>query len=161
MMTSSIGSGDGKSVFWPSGVRSGLQTAARASATNGEGAPTRLQRPESQKSLGQTMRNLRSRGDQPPPRRKHHHRPNPVAPTSPHLKQLPTAHACSPPSCCPPPLSLTRQPCTSGLRPRLHTRTLSVGYPTSRVTTPFSAAGPHARIRQQRHHLAARRRRDG
>ena len=55
------------------------------------------------KSLGQTMRNLRSRGDQPPPRRKHHHRPNPVAPTSPHLKQLPTAHCCSPP-----PFSLTQ-----------------------------------------------------
>ena len=46
-----VGDGDGKPAFWPSGVRSGLRTAARASATNGEGAPTRLQtRGRNQKS---------------------------------------------------------------------------------------------------------------
>ena len=39
MVTSRVGRSDGKPAFWPSGVRSGRQTAARSVEKNGEGAP--------------------------------------------------------------------------------------------------------------------------
>ena len=49
--------------------------------------------PERQKSLGQVTRNPPERQDQPPPGPERHRRPNATAPTSPHLKQPPTAGA--------------------------------------------------------------------
>ena len=39
MVTSRVGRSDGKPAFWPSGVRSGVQTAARTVVRDGEGAP--------------------------------------------------------------------------------------------------------------------------
>ena len=43
METSLAGDSDGKPAFWPSGVRSGLQTAARSVASDGDGGVERHQ----------------------------------------------------------------------------------------------------------------------